>query len=104
MRQLQSALCIHREKNLFDGGANPAGIRRISSRRSDGDIQQPLFQRILGEERMQPAATIRCEPPSLSITPYPVRSVPQSMPSTRIRAQASGYALRLRCSSTSKFE
>src|SRR5258708_4374849 len=36
-----------------------------------------------GSVRITPCARTRCLRPSLSMTPQPVRSVPQSMPSTR---------------------
>src|SRR5271168_562592 len=37
-----------------------------------------------GSVRITPCPTTQCRRPSLSMTPHPVRSVPQSMPKTRM--------------------
>ena len=61
--------------------------QRSSSRRVTAMFRRRSSRGSRAEERIQPAAIMRCARPSLSITPYPVRSVPQSIPITRIRGR-----------------
>src|SRR4051794_31272343 len=63
--------------------ANSGACSRIKLRSPVAISSSRLSKGDRGLVRITPAATIRCRPPSLSITPQPVFSEPQSTPRTR---------------------
>src|SRR5215831_4671186 len=63
--------------------ANSGLCSRINSRRPFAISNSRFSKGHRGLVLITPATTMRWLRPSLSITPYPVRSLPQSMPSTR---------------------
>src|ERR1035441_3608091 len=69
--------------NTSSTAPNSGACSRIKPRRPSAISSSRFSNGHLGLVQITPAATIRCSPPSLSITPYPVRCEPQSMPSTR---------------------
>src|SRR6185312_13561699 len=69
--------------NTSSTAASSGRCSRMTSRSPPAISSNLRSKGHLGLVLITPAMTIRCRAPSLSITPYPVRSLPQSMPSTR---------------------
>jgi len=94
MRQLQSGLHVGGVKYFFNSPHSPAGafLSQRATRFRSTTVDGPMSPS--GFVRMTPASTNWCERPSLIMTPKPVRSVPQSIPRTRIKALAEIFHLR----------